>query len=194
MTVVRALVLFTVLMLTSACAAVAPADVRAGAPPAPPAASAPAGPADPVRSTATGTVKVEVTFYGGLDNDPPSSNDIAYPNSRHATAGGTGTYQDPITLATDVGELPPGTVAYLPMLQKYFVMEDDCAECDSDWSAGHHPHVDLWMAPAGAGLIACEEQLTPDAPVALEVNPPADRPVDPRPLYTAAGGCWRPMT
>jgi hypothetical protein len=151
----------------------------------------PTAPQAPPTNPAHGTVNVYVTFYGGPDNDPPGSTDIAYPNGRHGTAAGTGSYADPITLATDPRELPPGTVVYDPQLQKYFVMEDDCAECISEWGASHHPHVDLWTGPAGSRLLACEEALTPPGPVPLEINPPADHPVDLRPLYdTATDRCW----
>ena len=174
--------LLLTLLLTAACAAVVP-PVPQPATPGPGAAS--------TNPAAHGTVNVYVTFYGGPDNDPPGSTDIAYPNGRHGTAAGTGSYADPITLATDPRELPPGTVVYDAQLQKYFVMEDDCDECITDWGAGHRPHVDLWTAPAGTALLTCEDSLTPPGQVPLEINPPADRPVDPRPLYDAATNrCW----
>jgi hypothetical protein len=179
----RLLPVLLLILLTGACATVVPPvpEAPAAAPPSP-------APVDPA---AHGTVNVYVTFYGGPDNDPPGSTDIAYPNGRHPAAGGTGSYADPITLATDPRELPPGTVVYEPQLKKYFVMEDDCDECITDWGAGHRPHVDLWTAPAGTALLTCEDSLTPPGQVPLEINPPADRPVDPRPLYDAATNrCW----
>jgi hypothetical protein len=162
--------------LTAGCATVVQ-------PPAPP---PPSPTRIPYTSTAHGTVEVYVTFYGGPDNDPPGSTDIAYPNSRHGSAGGVGTYADPITLATDPRELPPGTIVYAPQWQKYFVMEDDCAECIDEWGADRRPHVDLWLGASGTSLPACEEALTPDGRVPLEINPPADRPVDPDALYDPA--------
>jgi len=172
-----ALLLAPVVVLAAGCATALPVVPQA-APPA--AATAPPAPA------ATGTARVHVTFYGGPDNDPPGSDDIAYPNGRHATAGGTGTATDPITLATDPRELPPGTLVYEAQLKKYFVMEDDCEECIADWGNSHRPHIDLWTASAGPGLPACEEALTPPGLVTIEINPPSDRPVDPRPLYDVA--------
>ncbi|GDY30080.1 hypothetical protein [Gandjariella thermophila] len=48
-----------------------------------------------------------VTLYGARDNDPPGSSDISYPQI-HSQAGGTGTYDDPITFATDKDELLDG--------------------------------------------------------------------------------------
>jgi hypothetical protein len=190
MTVIRRLLPVLLLtLLTGACAIVV-------APPPPTPAPAPAGPdvaPTPAAGAAHGTVNVYVTFYGGPDNDPPGSTDIAHPNGRHGSAGGVGSYADPITLATDPRELPPGTLVYAPQWQKYFVMEDDCEECIDEWGADHHPHVDLWTGASGSRLLACENSLTPDDPVPLEINPPADRPVDPRPLYDpATSTCWAP--
>jgi hypothetical protein len=174
--------LLLTLLLTAACATVVPPVPQPTAPQAP-----------PTNPAAHGTVNVYVTFYGGPDNDPPGSTDIAYPNGRHGTAAGAGSYADPITLATDPRELPPGTVVYAPQWQKYFVMEDDCEECIDEWGADHHPHVDLWTGATGSKLLACENTLTPDDPVALEINPPSDRPVDLRPLYDpATNTCWAP--
>ena len=132
-----------------------------------------------------------MTFYGGPDNDPPGSTDIAHPNTRHPTAGGTGTFEDPMTLATDPREIPPGTLVYYPALKKYFVMEDDCEECIADWGTHRKPHLDFWTGPIGARIPACEEQLTPEGPMPVEVNPPNGRPIDPRSLYdTATNRCW----
>ena len=44
---------------------------------------------------------------------------------------GTGTYDDPISFATatDNNNLPRCAIVYVPLLQKYFRNEDDCAEC-----------------------------------------------------------------
>jgi hypothetical protein len=64
----------------------------------------------------TGTAKAStttnflVTLYGWPDNSPPG-NAIAYPADGgyptiHNAAGGTGTYANPVTFATDQAELP----------------------------------------------------------------------------------------
>lgn len=184
MRIARVLILVLLLSLAAGCATALP-FVPEARPSAPTGAPVP----DAAPTAASGTVDVHVTFYGGPDNDPPGSSDISYPNGRHAAAGGT--YTDPITLATDPRELPPGTVVYDAQLEEYFVMEDDCADCISEWGHNRCAHVDLWTAPAGAGLGSCEEALTPDRPVLLQINPPAARPVDTRPLYDATSGrCW----
>ena len=76
-------------------------------------------------------ITMETTFYGARDNCPPGGA-IAYP-LLHPVAGGTGTYADPITFAGSKKALPKHTRVYVVELQKYFIMEDDCGECDHDW-------------------------------------------------------------
>src|SRR5262245_22616121 len=108
-----------------------------------------------------------LTFYGWYDNTPPGG-DIAYPQL-HSTAGGTGTFSDPITFATATAELSAGTKVYVPRVQKYFIMEDSCQECGEDWSS-HGPnggpglyHIDLWLGGKGGSAfdaIDCEDALT----------------------------------
>ena len=107
-------------------------------------------------------VTAETTFYGARDNCPPGG-DIAYPDL-HKEAGGTGSYKDPITYAGAKAATKPGSIIYVEFLQKYFIMEDDCEECDRDWRTGQKYHFDLWMGPdnvtAGPNLISCEDTLT----------------------------------
>jgi hypothetical protein len=52
---------------------------------------------------------------------------IAYPVI-HKSAGGTGTYYDPITAASGKAELAVGTKIYVPFLHRYFILEDDRTE------------------------------------------------------------------
>ncbi|HTI28225.1 MAG TPA: carbohydrate-binding protein, partial [Kutzneria sp.] len=73
-----------------------------------------------------------LTFYGWWDNTPPGG-DISYPQI-HDTAGGVGSYDDPITFATDTGEYKAGTKVWVPRVRKYFIMEDSCEECSADWN------------------------------------------------------------
>jgi hypothetical protein len=136
------------------------------------------------------TLSLYVTFYGWVDNSPPG-NAIAYPKSDgyptvHNGAGGTGTYADPITFATDKAEFAPGTLLYLPFAQKYAMMEDDCVECDSDWTSSHKRHIDVWMnsngSEMGSALLDCEDQWTMNA-ATVEVSPPEGRVVASPPLF-----------
>jgi hypothetical protein len=126
-----------------------------------------------------------VTFYAAYDNDPPGSTTIAFPNPRHPRAGGTGTFDDPLTLAGATEVLEVGTLVYYAPLRRYFVMEDLCETCIARWNTTGEPQLDLWVGPAvDPGVVACEENLTPDRPVEVEIGPPSGRPVDTTPLYT----------
>jgi hypothetical protein len=163
------------------------------------------GPASATATPAAGTThQAFVTFYGWWDNTPPSAG-ISYPVI-HQSAGGAGTWSDPITYASSTSETPAGTKIYVPRVGKYFIMEDDCAECDADWK-GHGPdggpglwHFDLWLGGKGGNAISaieCEDALTtinPDNSPKLEsvvVNPPSSEPVTSTPLFnTGNGNCY----
>jgi hypothetical protein len=150
--------------------------------------------ADAAADAAAGTTyTMLVTFYGWEDNSPPGDA-IAFAKSDgyptvHDGAGGTGSYADPLTLASDRLELAVGTLVYLPFLRKYAVMEDDCTECDTDWASGMQRHIDVWMNSNGtervSALNACEDQWTQNA-TSVEVDPPSDRTVDLSPLFDPA--------
>jgi hypothetical protein len=141
---------------------------------------------------------VYMTFYGWPDNSPPG-NAIAYPMNGgfptlHDGAGGTGTFADPITFATDKAEFPVGTLLYAPVIEKYLIMEDDCTECDSDWSGSMKWHIDVWMnsdAAANSNAVeACEDQWTQNA-TTVEVGPPAGRLVTTPPLFDTTNNTCR---
>ncbi|GAB3972761.1 hypothetical protein GCM10029978_050620 [Actinoallomurus acanthiterrae] len=155
-------------------------------------------------SAASKTQQTFLTFYGWWDNTPPGG-DISYPQI-HDTAGGKGTYSDPITFATSTAELPAGTVVWVPRVRKYFIMEDSCEECGEDWS-GHGPnggpklrHIDLWLGGKGGNAmdaIDCEDALThynADNTPTMEpvvVDPPSNEPYDSTPLFnTGTGECY----
>ncbi|HEV2373409.1 MAG TPA: hypothetical protein VGS19_14695 [Streptosporangiaceae bacterium] len=116
-----------------------------------------------------------VTLYGFPDNSPPG-NGTAF-GSGHA--GGVGTFGDPTTFATDQHEFAPGTLIYYPFLQRYFVMQDECVECDADFNNGIS-HIDLWVGGTASSnssaVIACEDNLTRDN-MQIIVNPGPNEPV-----------------
>lgn len=153
-----------------------------------------AGTTQPAASMpAVNSQKVWITFYAALDNDPAGSRSIAYPGPapRHAQAGGTGTYTDPLTLASDTRWLPAGTRVYVPSLHKYYIMEDECVAAVQEYSATGLHHVDLYMSSSvQPGVVAAEDQATkPQGENSLlVVNPPAGYPVDITPLYSDATG------
>jgi hypothetical protein len=104
-----------------------PTPAPAPTPPPPP--SPPTPPPSP--PTPGDTTMATLTFYGARDNCPPGG-DIAHPTI-HKLAGGTGNWADPITFAgADLkGQGVPyavGQKVYVPSLQKYFIMEDQCEE------------------------------------------------------------------
>ena len=181
------LVLACVLLLLAACASSLPLPLSDYA------ADSPQRPG--VNSAARGTPQaVWETFYAAVDNDPTYSLDIAYPAPKgaHTRAGGVGTYADPITLAADVRWLPAGTRVYAPRWHKYYIMEDECVECEADWSEQRFRHVDLFMPPSlKTGVLACERVATKSQAEndIIIINPDPNRPVDTTPLYTDAGGC-----
>ncbi|WBP90339.1 hypothetical protein [Kitasatospora cathayae] len=135
-----------------------------------------------------------VTAYGYNDNDDGNGNSgtarISYPQIHTQATEGSGSYDDPATFATDPNEYPPGTIIYVPHLQKYFIMEDGCVECTADWQNGVH-HVDLWMGPAAPqpepALADCEKYVTRSSADIL-VSPDPGLPVDTTPMF-ADGQC-----
>jgi hypothetical protein len=155
-------------------------------------------------ASAAATQQTFLTFYGWWDNTPPGG-DIAYPQI-HNTAGGKGSFDDPITFATSTAELKAGTKVWVPRVRKYFIMEDGCDECSDDWS-GEGPnggpglrHIDLWLGGKGGDAmdaIDCEDALThynPDSTPVLEpvvVDPPNNEPYDSTPIFnTSTGACY----
>ena len=157
----------------------------------------------PQRPAAAQTnVKAFMTLYGYADNSPPGTV-IAHP-CIHSSAGGTGTYADPITFATDVNELGWCQIIYVPYMQRYFIHEDECSECDRDWNAQHLYRFDMWAGgdassrhqPERKALRLCESTWTransvsdPNNPT-IVVDPPANLPVTPAPIFTPLTTCW----
>jgi hypothetical protein len=132
---------------------------------------------------ATTVNNVYVTLYGYADNDPPGSDTT----SLGGHAGGTGSFNDPITAAANSsglsGQFSYGTKFYVPELQKYFVIGDYMAN-----TSGGDSHVDLWVGgnastPASQSNSA-ENALTDHYQIILD--PPSNEPVNTTPLLTAA--------
>lgn len=173
-----------------------------------PLGSAPA--AAPAKPAST-TILSYVTLYGFVDNSPPSAI-ISNPRI-HKTAGGTGTFADPVTFATDIHEFKPGTIVYYSYLKKYFIMEDTCDECTKDWSGGgngdnptprvhgHQFRIDLWAGgdknslhnPEKKALLNCEDALTQPNGGHIVVNAPSGLPVVTTPIFNAkTRACQKP--
>jgi len=139
----------------------------------------------------TTTTNMTIYFAGWTDNSPPGAS-IAYPQI-HKTAGGTGTYSDPITFAGSKNALSPGTIIYVSFLKKYFIMEDDCSNCDSTWNNNHTYEISLWIGgdsnSSSSAQQSCENSLTPNSPQPIQVQPSSSNVVDTTPLFTDSGGC-----
>ena len=130
------------------------------------------------------TISAQITFYGYPDNDPPSDQ-IAYTCNGRTGASGSGSYDDPVTVAVAPDDISPCTMMYLPYLKKYGIAGDTCAQCIEDFYNGEH-HVDVWTGgnwDGGDNQIDCEDGLTPDPGQQVIINPPSDWDVDTRPLF-----------
>lgn len=134
---------------------------------------------------------VYLTGYTYWDNTPPGSAAIARPVLRQR-AGGTGTWQNPITIAVGhsiVGgrqtlDYREGTRFYLPRLRKYAIVEDVCGDGPNPQAGpchtGHngHPWLDIWIGGQSVSpeeSDACARRIT--AVQTAILNPPVDLPV-----------------
>lgn len=160
-------------------------------------AVSPAGGAD--KSASARKVEIYATYYGWYDNTPPGCATAYKPYC----AGGAGSYKHPITFASYAKEFPVGTRLYYPAVEKYFVMGDQCQECQADW-IGKGPdggprlhHVDLWIGGKGGNEFAalnCEDALTESQPDGAPLltpfieHPPPGLPVSTEKLFDAKTG------
>lgn len=116
-----------------------------------------------------------ITGYTYWDNTPPGSATIARPVV-HDQAGGTGTYDDPVTVAVGHSgggwHYAPGTRIYLEGLRKYAVVEDLCGSC----GRGHkgNPWLDLYVGGADTGArtaAQCAMKITGVQQIVLHPGP-----------------------
>lgn len=167
------------------------APVRSTAPtsapaPAPATTKAPAAAApSPATSTSAGATETGhvvttayTTGYGYWDNTPAGSSEVSHP-VLHKTAGGTGTWADPVTVAVghsiiggaDILDYPAGTRLYVPNLQKYLIVEDTCGDgstpqngpCHTGAPAGTTVWFDVWIGGASGSQAtsdACAAAIT----------------------------------
>ena len=158
--------------------AVRPVPSAVPAPAAPAAAPAPVLPASSSERIVTTAYTTAYTWY---DNTPAGSSAISHP-VLHKTAGGTGTYEDPITIAVghslatgeDVLDFPAGTRIYLPDVRRYFIVEDTCGDGNDPQGGPCHQGVnvhgtnstiwiDMWIggqSMSADGANACASKVT----------------------------------
>jgi hypothetical protein len=162
----------------------------------------PSGAADVSHRSNPAQVQAFMTLYGWVDNSPPGPV-IAHP-CLHSVAGGTGTFADPVTFATDVNEVPWCQTIYVPYMKRYFIHEDECSECDRDWNRLHKYRLDMWAGgdansrhrPERRALLRCERAWTrgnsigdPNNPTVI-VDPPPGLPVTSAPVFSPPRTCW----
>ena len=153
----------------------------------------------------SGTVipKAYITGYSWFDNTPPGSATISHPQI-HQTAGGTGTWADPITLAVghdlssgqDVLDYPAGSRFYIPDFKRYFIVEDTCGDGPTPENGPCHVPptgattlLDVWIGGQSgtkASTDACMNKLTGIHQVVLD--PDASRPVSAGEIFSN-GAC-----
>jgi hypothetical protein len=134
-------------------------------------------------SYATGSS--DVGAYDWYDNGKNA--DIAYPKHdghptlhNHATEG-LGTYADPVTIAAHKTDFPIGSYLYVPLFQKYFIMEDQASKGS----------VKIWVGPSNASasktkLLDCAALVAGDGnETILGPSPSKTLLVDTTPLFDA---------
>jgi len=144
---------------------------------------------------------IYLTGYSYWDNTPPASAEISKPVI-HRRAGGSGTYNDPITIAVGhviVGnrqtlDYRAGTKFYLKRLRKYAIVEDVCGDGarpqDGPCHTGKNgmPWMDIYVDGKGASAgesTQCAYRITGTHPIIM--NPRRDYPVEAGAL--TATGC-----
>jgi hypothetical protein len=150
---------------------------------------------------ATQTLRVFMTGYSYWDNAPARTPRIAKP-VLHRIAGGTGTYEDPITLAVghaivdgvQILDVPAGTRFYIKRLKKYAIVEDVCGGGPSPQDGPCHtgraglPWFDIWVGgqkSTARKATACARRMTGFHTVVM--NPDPGLPVKKGEI--TAGGC-----
>ncbi|QPG98711.1 hypothetical protein C2857_007889 [Epichloe festucae Fl1] len=107
-------------------------------------------------SAFTTVSNVQHTFFGDPDNNG-GGNAIAYDCGRGYTAKGSGSFQDPLTMASVPGAYNKCEIVWDPYTKKYLRNEDICATCSGN-------QIDIWTGGGGSkkDQLACERRLTPN--------------------------------
>lgn len=128
-----------------------------------------------------------ITGYSYWDNTPPGSAAISKPVVHHR-AGGTGTYDDPVTIAVghtikgrrQTLDYAPGTRFYIERLRKYAIVEDVCGDgstpqagpCHTGYQG--HPWLDIYIGGSkhnAAQTDACARRITDLQSIIIHPNP-----------------------
>lgn len=148
-------------------------------------------------------INAYTTAYTYWDNTPPGSAVVSHPVI-HKEAGGSGTFNDPITLAVghsiinnqDILDYPAGTIFYIPNVRRYFIVEDTCGDgdspqngpCHTGYPAGTTTWVDMWLdglSGTPSAVDECARKLTNEnneSHVIIQ-NPASNYVVVPGPMF-----------
>jgi hypothetical protein len=148
-------------------------------------------------------IRAFLTAYSYFDNTPPGSVRISHP-AVHTTAGGKGTYDDPVTVAVghtidggnDLLDWPAGTRFYVPNLRRYLIVEDTCGDgntpqdgpCHVGYPNDASTWLDIWIGGEGGsqrGSKSCEDSITGTWDVV--VNAVVGYATDPGDVYSSNG-------
>lgn len=138
-----------------------------------------------VTPPATGEIIIKnayTTSYGYPDNTPGGTEThicvattCAWDSAPAGTAGGDGTYANPITLAVgvshiggnEVDDYQAGTIFYDPNLRRYFKVGDICGDGNSPQNGACHKsevagtiQLDLWAGGSNANTTKASDPLT----------------------------------
>ncbi|MGY1593237.1 hypothetical protein ACI79D_14780 [Geodermatophilus sp. SYSU D00708] len=167
-------------------------------------APAPAPPAAAAAPAGGRQIQAYLTGYSYFDNTPAGSPRISHPKV-HRTAGGSGTYDDPITVAVghskagggDTLDWAAGTRFYVPSIKRYLIVEDTCGDGDSPQDGACHTGfpssastwLDVWVDGrdgSSSSADTCMGRLTGVHPVVVDPGP--GLPVIAGPI-ASGGGC-----
>ncbi|MGY1822165.1 hypothetical protein ACI79E_09425 [Geodermatophilus sp. SYSU D00079] len=149
-------------------------------------------------------IQAYMTGYSFFDNTPAGSPSISHPVV-HRQAGGTGTYEDPITVAVGHSKAggqhtldwPAGTRFYVPALSRYLIVEDTCGDgaapqngaCHTGYPSSASTWLDVWVDGrdgSSSSADSCMGRLTGVHAVVVNAGP--GRPVTAGPI-ASGGGC-----
>ncbi|MGY1644352.1 hypothetical protein ACI782_24870 [Geodermatophilus sp. SYSU D00703] len=178
----------------------APAPRRPTADPAP----APAPQAAAAAPAGGRQIQAYLTGYSFFDNTPAGSPSISHPQV-HRTAGGSGTYDDPITVAVGHSKAggrhtldwAAGTRFYVPSISRYLIVEDTCGDgsspqdgaCHTGFPSSASTWLDVWVdGRDGSSSSAddCMGRLTGVHPVVVDPAPGLPVTVG---AIASGGGC-----
>lgn len=146
--------------------------------------------------------KAYVTGYSYFDNTPPGSPEISN-GVLHKTAGGEGTWSDPITVAVghsiigkkDILDYPEGTKFYFPHLRKYGIVEDTCGDGSKPQNGPCHtgyqgyPWLDIYVGGKDVSRSTSEDCMDDITDIVIVIEDPGSNYPVKDPGSLSESGC-----